>query len=162
MANYTVTNPVSSGNSQQVTLTDIDNASKIDVLKLLGRPAKKILVQLANGDAVDLTINAALRKTVPFVSGTTDINGVTSTLPRTGYWDSTATPPQRVPGADNRSDVAVNIWGQSGLDLTLSNGSGNPMVYNSYTDYGDLIINNIDFTSVVPNSGSTITVTFVA
>lgn len=162
MANYTETSPVSAGRSQQRTLINIDTASKIDVLKLLGQPAKKILVELANGDTADLTINAAQRKTVPFVSGTIDIDGNTSTLPRVGYWDSSSTPPARVLGADNRCDATINIWGGSGLDMSLSNSTGSAIIYNSYEDYGDLTISSIEFGTVTPTAGTTITVTFVA
>lgn len=164
MPNYTVTNPVFSGNTQQVTLTDIDTNSKIDVLKMLGKPAKKILIELSNGDSVSLRINAATRATVPFTSGTVDIDGNTSTLPRVGYWDSNSTPPKRVPGADNRCDAVINRWSSSGgLAISETNSSGSAIVYNSYENYGDLVINNIAFgTIIAPSSAGSITVTFVA
>ena len=114
MPNYTVTNPVYSGNSQQATLTNIDSASKVDVLKMLGRPAKKILVELSNGDAVTLRVNAAIRDSVPFITGTIDINGNTSSLIAKGY--------KGARGADNRCDATINRWSSSGgLEIVLSN-----------------------------------------
>lgn len=144
----------------QITLTDIQTGSKIDVIRLLGRKASKIIIEVKTGQSIAVSLNTAKRVVGPFVDGVTDIDGNTSDLPAFGYAevDSGTGLATKVVGADNVADRAYNIWAANGLDITVS--SGVAATWNSYDSYGDLNINSVEFT--LSGGISTLTCTFVA
>jgi len=146
-------------------LTDIQTTSKIDVLRLLGKPASKIIVEVQANQIVEIVLNSALRKTVAFKSGVIDIDGITSTLPEYGYGEVDATTgiTTATTGADNVSDRAVNLWGSGpgALTIAVADGSqGTSSTWNSYTHYGDLPISSLE----IAHSGgaANIVCTFIA
>lgn len=161
MANYdesTVPTIKNAGLSAQ--LTDIDNGSKIDVIRLLGRPAKKIIINALSSQTISIDLNTAKRTVGPFIDGVVDVDGNESDLPAFGYAqvNSETGLATKVVGADNVSDRAYNIWGGNGLAISVS--TGTPAIWNSFDSYGEMDITSVEFS--LSGGLSEFTCTFIA
>lgn len=131
-------------------LTDIQTGSKIDVLRLLGRAASKIIIDVQGSQIVDIVLNSAQRRTVAFKSGTVDIDGNLSSLPEfgSGTVDSTTGLTIATLGADNVADRQMNAWGGNpgSLTIAVADGSQSATIWNSYDSYGQLPITSLEIT----------------
>lgn len=145
-------------------LTDIETGSQIDVLRLLGRAASKVIIDVQGSQNVDIVLNSAQRRTVPFKSGVVDIEGNLSSLPEFGFGTVDPGTGLTIPtlGADNVADREVNVWGGNpgSLAISVADGTQSATIWNSYDNYGDLPITSFQ----IVHSGGTasITCTFVA
>lgn len=143
--------PSIKGAGLSAELTNIESTSKIDVLRLLGRAASKIIIEVQASQTVSIVLNSALRKTVPFKVGVVDINGETSTLPEFGYGevDSTTGLTIATLGADNVTDRQTNLWGGKPGSLTIDVADGSQVgatTWNSHDSYGELPITSLEIT----------------
>lgn len=151
MTVYTTTNlPSVKRAGLSAELTDVQSTSKIDVLRLLGRAASKIIIEVQGSQTVSIVLNSALRRTVPFKAGVVDIDGNTSTLPEFGYGEVDSTTGLTTPtlGADNVTDRQTNIWGgkPGSLTIDVADGTQGATIWNSYDSYGDLPITSLEIT----------------
>lgn len=145
-------------------LTDIETGSKIDVLRLLGKAASKIVIDVQGSQTVDIVLNSAVRRTVAFKSGVVDIDGNQSSLPEFGFGTVDSGTGLTIPtlGADNVADRPTNVWGGNlgALSISVADGTQSATTWNSYDSYGELPIASLEIT----HSGGTasITCTFIA
>jgi len=143
--------PSIKGAGLSAQLTDIENGSQIDVLRLLGESASKIIIEVEASQTVSIVLNSALRRSVSFKAGIVDIDGNVSVLPEFGYGEVDSTTGLTIPvlGADNVTDRHTNVWGGKPGSLTISVADGSQpagTTWNSYDSYGDLPITSLEIT----------------
>ena len=143
-------------------LTDIETGSKIDVIRLLGSSASKVIINVPSGKEIDIVLNSASRRVVPFKSGLVDVDGNTSTYPEFGYGEVDSTTGLTVPviGADNISNRQVITYGANpgAFEIQVADGTQSSVsVWNSYETYGELPITSIEVTT----DAATLTCTFI-
>jgi len=149
--------PVTKGAGLSAELNDIAQNSQIDILRLLGRPATKIIINVTTGDSIAMQLNTATRRVVANKAGVVDSDGNISTLPEFG---STTSAGVFTKGADNTCDITTNIWGNGELSITAASNAPANSIWNSSNDYGALPINSITFGTIT--GSSVITCKFIA
>lgn len=163
MTTYSTTSVPSIKNAGlSAQLTDVKTNSKIDVIRLLGSAASKVIIDVPANKTVSIILNSALRKKVAFKAGVVDIDGNQSTLPEFGSAsiDQTTGLSVMTLGADNVPDRIINNWGGNpgAFEISVADGSQSaPVVWNSYETYGELPITSIEVTT----SATQLTCTFI-
>lgn len=163
MTTYTTTTlPGVKNTGLSAQLTDVSDGSKIDIIRLLGSAASKVIINVPANKTIDIVLNSATRRVVPFKAGVVDVDGNTSTYPEFGYGEVDPTTGITIPviGADNVPDRITVLFGSNpgSFDIQVADGTQSAVsVWNSYETYGELPITSIE----VATDAATLTCTFI-